>query len=373
MMKILGIGLIVFVLFAVQQWCYRSMWNRNLRVSLVFGRKTMFEGEEGELLEVIENRKRMPLPMLKVKFQTHRNLEFADDNSSKTTDQYYRNDVFRVGGGEKITRTLTFKGGKRGYYKINGLDLVAADLLMSAEMVESREVDQHVYVYPRPFQGREFCRALQQINGEMLTRSHLLEDPFEYRGIREYQPYDDMRSVNWKATARTGELKVNQKNYTALKSVRIFFNTEDSGILKKQDSVETALQVTAGLAEHFLKQGVRTACYGNGRDIVNGDAVRIGPSAGSGQMECILKALARVDTDVPAADFCEQFGKMLLSGEKGAMTFFVSPNAYEDFTRLLSEYAKQDQDFIWFCPAPAHREPEAPPALRSNVRMIIHR
>ena len=37
-----------------------------------------------------------------------------------------------------------------------------------------------------------------------------MEDPFEYRGIREYQPYDDMRSVNWKATAKTGDLKVNQ-------------------------------------------------------------------------------------------------------------------------------------------------------------------
>ena len=370
MMKILGMALIAFLLFTFQQWIYRRLWDRNLKVDVDFARPSLFEGEKGELLEVIENRKRLPLSMLKVKFQTDRNLVFGDTEGSRVTDQYYRNDVFQVGGGEKITRTLIFTGRKRGYYKINGIDLVAADLFMTSEMMDSRQTDRYVYVYPRPFDSREFTLSLQQLNGEILTRRHLVEDPFEYRGIREYQPYDDMRSVNWKATARTDELKVNHKNYTALQTIRIFFNTEDTGILKKEDAVEASLRITAGLARYYLAQGIRVACYGSGVDCIDGGPVEIEPGAGSGQMDRIYKALARVDTARPAVSFAGRFRGRLLQEAQGTMTFFVSPNAYEDFTDVIAEYVDSGQDCVWFFPVWEKEAPQVPEALGRYLRVI---
>ena len=370
MMKILGIGVTAFLLFSFQQWIYRRLWDRNLKVNVDFAQSSLFEGEKGELLEVIENRKRLPLSMLKVKFQTDRNLVFGDTEGSRVTDQYYRNDVFQVGGGEKITRTLSFIGQKRGYYKINGIDLVAADLFMTSEMMDSRQTDRYVYIYPRPYDSREFRLSLQQLNGEILTRRHLMEDPFEYRGIREYQPYDDMRSVNWKATARTDELKVNQKNYTALQTIRIFFNTEDTGILKKDDAVEAALRITAGLAQFYLAQGIRVSCYGNGVDCIDGGPVEIEPSAGSGQMDRIYKALARVDTSRPVAPFAAQFRGRLLQEAQGTMTFFVAPNAYEDFTAMVAEYIDSGQDCVWFYPVWEKEAPLVPDRLSRYMRVI---
>lgn len=370
MMKILGMGLIAFALLTIQQWIYKRLWDRGLKVSVEFAQPSLFEGEKGELREVIENRKHLPLSMLKVKFQTDRNLVFGDTAGSRVTDQYYRNDVFQVGGGEKITRTLTFTGQRRGYYKINGIDLVAADLFMTSEMMDSRPTDRYVYVYPRPFDSREFGQSLQQLNGEVLTKRHLLEDPFEYRGIREYQPYDDLRSVNWKATARTDDLKVNQKNYTALQTIRIFFNIEDTGILKKEEAVEAALQITAGLARFFLAQGIRVACYGNGPDCMDGEAVVIGPSAGSGQMERIYKALARVDTSRPAVNFAQQFKDRLMLEAQGTMTLFVAPNAYEDFTAVVEEYISAGQECVWYYPVWDKEDPQLPEKVKKRMKMI---
>jgi uncharacterized protein (DUF58 family) len=69
------------------------------------------------------------------------------------------------------------------------------------------------------------------VNGVMQTKRQFLEDPFEYRGMREYQPYDDMKSINWKATAKTGDFKVNLHDFTTVRSVRIFLNLEDTGII----------------------------------------------------------------------------------------------------------------------------------------------
>lgn len=369
-MKIIGICIVAFFLYYLQQAVYRKWWNKGLQVSLEFAQKELFEGEESQLYEVIENRKRLPLPMLKVKFQTSRNLEFSDIKGSKVTDFFYRNDVFEIGGGEKITRTLKFVGKKRGYYKINGIDLVGSDLFFSREMVESRTTSKYVYVYPKPFQSREFLVALRQLNGEVLTKRHLVEDPFEYRGIREYQPYDDMRMVNWKATARTEELMVNERNYTALKAVRIFLNTEDKGILKKDDEVEASIRIGASLAEHFLKQGMEVEFCGNGKDIIDGEIMRIPVSAGMTQMGRIYKALARLDAGAQAQGFAETFGEKVLTEGKGTMTIFVSPNSYEDYVELLSQYKGQGGDFVWFYAVDEKAEPDLPKNLRDEIRVI---
>lgn len=372
MMKIIGIGLLAFWLLWLQRKIYGRLWNRNLGICLEFTEKSLFEGEKGELLEIIENGKRLPLPMLKVKFQTDRNLHFTDSDSAKVTDLYYRNDIFQIKGRERITRKLEFTAEKRGYYRIHNIDLVAADLFLSAEMIESRQTDQYLYVYPAPFVSDKLKRSLQQLNGEMLTKRHFLEDPFEYRGIREYQPYDDIRSINWKATARTGELKVNQKNYTALQSVRIFFNIEDNGILRKAEEVETSIRIVAGIASFFLKQGIRTACYGNGRDILRGEPVRIEAGAGAGQMQQIYRALARIDTNRGTADFVENFEQTLWEEGNGTTTVFISPNAYDGFLELISRYRQKAPDSVWFYPLPEaeKEEPELPGEWKGNVFFI---
>ena len=372
MMKIIDIGLLTFLLMRLARKLYEKLWAGKLDVRLEFADKSLFEGEKGELLEIIENGKRLPLPMLKVKFQTDRNLRFTDSDSAKVTDLYYRNDIFQVKGRERITRKLEFTAAKRGYYRIHNIDLVAGDPLLSSEMVESRQTAQYFYVYPAPFVSEEFRRSLQQLNGELLTKLHFPEDPFEYRGVREYQPFDDMRSINWKASAKTGDWKVNQKNCTALQTVRLFFNIEDSGILKKDAMVEASIQIIAGLAAFFLNQGIRVSCYGNGRDILNGEPVHIEAGAGAGQMEQIYRALARIDTNLKTADFTSCFERELMKASTGITTVFVSPNAYENFTGLLRRFRLSGQECLWFYPVPETEKqmPELPEEWKKDIRIL---
>jgi len=369
-MKIIGIGLIAFLLYILQRKVYERFWDKNLKVSISFTQFGISEGEEGEILEIVENRKYLPLNMLKVKFQTSRNLEFADDLGSKTTDQYYRNDIFQIGGGEKITRKLTFVGKKRGYYHIKNIDFVGSDLFLSTEMIKSMGTNCYLYVYPKVFDTREFLMSLQKLNGEVLVKRHLMEDPFEYRGIRDYQTFDDIRSVNWKATARTGNLKVNQKNYTALQTIRIFLNIEDNGVLKKEREVEASMQIVMGLAAFFLSQGIKVACYANGRDMITGESVSIAGGAGVGQQDMIGKALARINTGVEPWHFRELFEEKIIGEANGTITLFVSPNCYEDFRQLLERCDQEDIEYTWFYPYSTAAEPEVPDSVRKHVRLV---
>ncbi len=370
MIRLLGIALLFFLLLTLQRILYKRLWQRHLKVEIAFTKEHIFEGEQGELREIIENRKRLPLSMLKVKFKADRHLLFDDMKGSRTTDQFYRNDIFRIGGGERVTRILKFQGGRRGYYTITGASLVASDLFLTSQMVDDVSLYAEVYVYPKPYQSDEFRQSLIQLNGEVLTRRHLLEDPFEYRGIREYQPYDDMRSINWKATAKTGDFKVNQKNYTALKSIRIFFNVEDDNILKKEDCVEMSLRIVAGLSAFFLRQGIQVSCHGNGVDCQTGKPMSIAAKAGDGQLDAIYRGLARLDLDQPVVSFTDYFEERLFSGAGESITCFVAPNQYDDFLLLVRKFQDVGNEFVWFYPVSGRVEPKLPPELTGQVRLI---
>ena len=371
MIQLLGILVVALLLYLGQKTVYQKVWHKNLRVRLSFQEEGIWEGQESTLSEIIENQKKLPLTMLKVKFQTDRHLLFMDTKGSRTTDKFYRNDIFHIGRMEKVTRVLRFTAGRRGYYTIREADLVASDLFLTAQYTAAIAIDHcSLYVYPKPFSHPEFRQSLKQVSGEVLAKRHLLEDPFEYRGIREYQPMDDLKSINWKATARTGEFKVNQKNYTAEKSVRIFINLEDTGILKKEDCVEASLQIASALLLLFLEQGMQVAVYCNGVDVLHNEPCILEAGGGIRQREAVLRAFALIDTSKPVRSFSELFGSRLSEASGAIMTCIVSPNVYDDFASLILQYHTHHPDMKWFLPYSGTVPPEMEEELKSLITFI---
>lgn len=371
MIQLLGILVVALLLYLGQKTIYQKVWHKNLRVRLSFQEEGIWEGQESTLSEIIENQKKLPLTMLKVKFQTDRHLLFADTKGSRTTDKFYRNDIFQIGALEKVTRVLRFTAGRRGYYTIAEADLVASDLFLTAQYTATADIGHcSLYVYPKPFSHPEFRQSLKQLSGQVLTKRHLQEDPFEYRGIREYQPQDDLKSINWKATARTGEFKVNQKNYTAEKSVRIFINLEDTGILKKEDCVEASLQIATALLLLFLEQGMQVAVYCNGVDVLHNEPCILEAGGGIRQREAVLRSFALIDTAKPVRSFSELFSSRLSEASGSLMTCIVSPNAYDDFASLILQYHTRHPDMKWFLPYSGTVPPEMEDELRSLITFI---
>lgn len=371
MIQLLGILVVALLLYLGQKTIYQKVWHKNLRVRLSFQEEGIWEGQESTLSEIIENQKKLPLTMLKVKFQTDRHLLFADTKGSRTTDKFYRNDIFQIGALEKVTRVLRFTAGRRGYYTIAEADLVASDLFLTAQYTATADIGHSsLYVYPKPFSHPEFRQSLKQLSGQVLAKRHLQEDPFEYRGIREYQPQDDLKSINWKATARTGEFKVNQKNYTAEKSVRIFINLEDTGILKKEDCVEASLQIATALLLLFLEQGMQVAVYCNGVDVLHNEPCILEADGGIRQREAVLRAFALIDTSKPVRSFTELFSSRLSESSGALMTCIVSPNAYDNFASLILQYHTCHPDMKWFLPYSGTVPPEMEEELRSLITFI---
>lgn len=370
-MVIIFAALLAAALFGLQRTFYVHWWERGVIVKLQFEKDMVRAGEQIRLFEIVENHKWLPLSSLKVKFQCSRYLKFSDSQNGNVTDKYYRNDLFALMPYRKITRTHMVTCPQRGYYEIEGVDLVGADLFFSREMMAGRISDAALHVIPGSLPMEKLEPAFRKISGEITARRYELEDPFTFRGIREYEPYDEMKKISWKATARTGELKVREQEHTTVSSVRIFMNLEDYSILRRRELLEMSISLCAGLVEELLGQGIRISIYANAPDCITGQLLSLEELTHPACLDMVYKALARLDTEEGTVKFGTCMGEKLY-GSNYLYTVFISPDQHEDFLEEIKDYEKRAGDaFLWICPVKSASEKKAEEAVSSQKIIFV--
>lgn len=301
--------IIIFVLAAgsllIQRYIYSSFWKRNLQADVWFDCRAVTEGETAVLNEMVLNAKWLPLPVLHFMLQTDRELIFNGESKSNTTvsDQNYRIDVYSLMPWQKITRRLTFCAGKRGYYPVRNLSLECRDLFFKAFPSFEMPVNTWLYVYPRLVFTEELELMFQKLMGEILIRRRLLEDPYAFSGIREYQTCDTMRQINWKATARTGELRVNSCQSTVSCTISLLVDVRLPHTMEAEERVEQCIRMAAAFGVLCEEAQIPFALYTNGIG-QNGICGQLESSTGDGHMQNFMELLAEID--VTAANNREQ-------------------------------------------------------------------
>jgi uncharacterized protein (DUF58 family) len=110
---------------------------------------------------------------------------------------------------------------------------------------------REIIVYPSVQPPDELFDILPMITGEFETfvrgRGHDL-----YR-IREYLPEDSARHVDWKASARTGALKVREFTREDERKLRLVFDNPAAGAVPAR-TYERAVSLAASLAWHFAAE-----------------------------------------------------------------------------------------------------------------------
>lgn len=366
-MNIIFAILCIFGLFFLQRKLYRKYWNKNLSISMKFSAPSAREGERLNLKETVVNRKMLPLPVLRVKFSASRNLRFDDQNNSQVSDQFYRNDILSAMMYQKITRTLDFTCSKRGYYTINRIDAVTSDVFLSTNMVEVIPCNLHLSVYPRLITRRDFDILFQQMFGTVLARRVINEDPFEFRGIREYQPFDSMRSVNFKASAKTGSLKVNQHAYTSSQQVRLLLNLEQETIWHYDELMEEAMRLTSTLAGEFVEEGIPISVSSNGCDLLTKKPISIPAGSGRGHDNTIDEAMARIDTNLEIGSFLPIMAEVLESRTKEDTIVLISSFQRNDFFDAVRQLQAEQIPFFWIVPLHEDMPLNIPDDLASHV------
>lgn len=300
------------LIWLLQSILYEKWWEKGLRVTIEFCQKTAVEGETAALTEIITNEKYLPLPVLHVKFQIGRALVFLKQSNSQITDQNYRSDIFSCMPWQQIRRRLEFRCGKRGFYPIRQADLVSYDLLWSHPRVTARLQDTALIVYPSFTDVPRLSLPLRHLTGALATRQALLRDPFELQSIRPYTPEDSYRDINWKATARTGSLKVNVHAPAAFRQVTLLLDGAGNRLWEDLELKEEAIRICATLADQLIAQGIPVAVRTNGKDSQTGTIPRLEAGAGRDHLRSVLELLARLDLSDPKRPSMEEMiGELL--------------------------------------------------------------
>lgn len=337
--------LIIILLCAVgfiwlQSLLFRKKWNQGLSVTLSVKNTECVTGENNVLTEVITNNKWLPLPLLHVKFNTPKSFIFENEENSSVTDYYYRDDIFAIMGHQIVTRHLKFNCSKRGCYLLNDSSVTSTDLFMQSILTDKMHNQVLIHVYPKKIDISFFEIPFQTITGNCATQKTLIEDPFEFRGIREYQPYDSMRSINWKSSAKNNQLMVNTFFMTSSQNVHLLLNLDSHTYMRNERLMESIISLASSLAEKFISMGIPVSLESNAIDGFTKERLKCPSGQGVPHMVCIDTALARIDTKAENADFLKLMKQELDCMDDNAYYIVISHNRHDE----LVDYYRQIED-----------------------------
>jgi uncharacterized protein (DUF58 family) len=117
-------------------------------------------------------------------------------------------------------------------------------------LIKTREMplERELIVYPAVNASDEMLETLPMITGEF--ESFVRGRGYDLYRIREHQPGDSVRHVDWKATAKTDGLKVREFTREDERKLRIVFDNPVPGYIRS-DRYENAVETAASLAWHF--------------------------------------------------------------------------------------------------------------------------
>jgi len=336
-MVIVFMGLVVLGLVVLQNYVYNKLWDKGLSLDIRFSSKEAFEGDALYLHEELTNNKLLPLPWVFVKFSVSQNLIFEGDDRKTTSDAHYQSDLFTIKMFQKIKRKMPFVCAKRGYYRLRKINMTCSNLLHNRRFDKKLANASELTVFPRLIDDNVDINLIyKNLDATMLSNSLINPDPFEFRGIREYQPTDPMRDINFKASAVAQQLMVNIHAPTCAKRLKIILNTEYNRKYPEFELYEQAIRLAATMTDKYINQGVNLSFYTNGKDVASGDDITINSGEGRGHMHKIFQALARISLNFKASNISNYLKNQQNNGQN-PVYFIISPYNEPDFLDAIED------------------------------------
>lgn len=335
-MSIHWIIFIAVIVVFVQSWVYRRFGMRHVSYERYFAVGEAFVGDKIELVEVIANHKWLPLPWLRLESMIDAGLQFAEqDDMSISSGERFQNhhSLFSLSTHTEIVRKHTITCRRRGAYLLKTATLTCGDLFNLHANAVQVGLDAMLLVYPRIIDVRELDLPAHSWLGDHVVRRWVMSDPFLVSGVRAYRPGDAMGRINWKATARTGELQVHHEDYTSDHRLMVVLNFEVTekmwGAVTEPELIEHGISIAASLVQHAVQQGLEAGFACNAHTIET-EALRkpliISPSLGRTHLTYVFEQMAKLDID-KAYDF-PTFLERHMTGQSMEQTDFLIITAF---------------------------------------------
>jgi uncharacterized protein (DUF58 family) len=160
----------------------------------------------------------------------------------------------RLAAGEERTLAVALSCRRWGAYRLGQVHLRAHDRFRLFTWERQLDAEAVLKVFPVPDALRALVRPFET---QVSTGSHVAAqrgDGIEFADLRPFLPGDRPRSINWRATARRGELMVNQRHPERATDVVLFLDSFLDVRGPTGSTLDQAVGAAASLAAAYLRQ-----------------------------------------------------------------------------------------------------------------------
>ena len=203
----------------------------------------------------------------------------------------------------KDNYTYLLRPTERGEYSFGNLNIYAASPLRLVSRRFSYNKNQMVPTYPSYMQLRKydlmaFSNNLFQYGLKKIRR---IGHTMEFEQIKDYVQGDDLRTINWKATAKKSQLMVNQ--FQDEKSQNVYMIIDKGRVMKMPFNglslLDYAINATLVLSNVILKKQDKAGMFTFSKKVEN----RVVAEKRQSQMQQIMESLYNIKTDFFESDF----------------------------------------------------------------------
>lgn len=220
--------------------------------------------------------------------------------------QFQRRDVLffaKLKAGQQNIITYKLRPVKRGAYDFGFLHVYVASAIGLIRRRYTFHQNESVPVYPSYMQMRKY--QLMAISNRLtevgVKKVRKLGHSMEFEQVKEYVQGDDYRTLNWKATARKGQLMVN--NFTDEKSQQVYCVIDKGRVMKMpfegMSLLDYAINASLVLSNVALLKQDKAGLVTFGEQI----GAFLTASSRPVQMESILEVLYNQKTRYLESDF----------------------------------------------------------------------
>jgi uncharacterized protein (DUF58 family) len=160
----------------------------------------------------------------------------------------------RLAAGEERTLAVPLTCRRWGAYRLGQVHLRAHDRFRLFTWERQLDGQAVLKVFPVPDALRALVRPFET---QVSTGSHVATqrgDGIEFADLRPFLPGDRPRSINWRATARRGDLMVNQRHPERATEVVLFLDSFLDVRGPTGSTLDQAVGAAASLAAAYLRQ-----------------------------------------------------------------------------------------------------------------------
>ncbi|HWY21744.1 MAG TPA: DUF58 domain-containing protein [Candidatus Acidoferrum sp.] len=166
--------------------------------------------------------------------------------------------------GANLTADIELLFKRRGCYRESSFGVATRFPFAFLTKTRDLALEREILVYPAIEPPDELFEILPLVRGEW--ESFVRGRGSDLYRIREYMPEDSARHVDWKATAKSGSLKVREFSREDERKLSIVFDNPAAGEISGP-AYERAVSLAASLAWHFSEQDAEVSFVvpGHGR------------------------------------------------------------------------------------------------------------